>query len=191
MKKVVALAVALLIPCAAGAAPLAKKEDKKVPPVLKFTMKGLDGKDVDLSQFQGKVVLIVNVASECGYTPQYKGLQKLYETHKKDGLVIIGVPANDFGKQEPGTDKEIAEFCTSNYGVTFPMLSKVIVKAGIHQAPLYKYLTSKETNPKLGGDIKWNFTKFLIARDGEIVQRFEPKVKPEQMTRAIETELKK
>jgi glutathione peroxidase len=160
MKKAVALAVALLIPCAAGAAPLAKKEDKKVPPVLKFTMKGLDGKDVDLSQYQGKVVLIVNVASQCGYTPQYKGLQQLYETYKKDGLVILGVPANEFGKQEPGTDKEIAEFCTSNYGVTFPMLSKVVVK-GKDQVPLYKFLTSKETDPKFAGDIKWNFTKFL------------------------------
>ncbi|MBI1915624.1 MAG: glutathione peroxidase [Planctomycetes bacterium] len=161
MKKLVALAVALLIPCTGGAAPR-EKEEKKVPPVLKFTMKGLDGKSVDLSQFQGKVVLIVNVASQCGYTPQYKGLQKLYDTYKKDGLVILGVPANEFGKQEPGTDKEIAEFCTSNYGVTFPMLSKVIVK-GIHQAPLYKHLTSKETNPKSAGDIKWNFTKFLTV----------------------------
>jgi len=189
MKKFVALSVALLIPCTAGAAPR-EKEDKKVPPVLNFTMKGLDGKPVELSQFQGKVVLIVNVASQCGYTPQYKGLQQLYDTYKKDGLVILGVPANEFGKQEPGSDKEIAEFCTGTYGVTFPMLSKVVVK-GEGQVPLYKHLTSKETDPKFAGDIKWNFTKFLIGRNGEIVQRFEPKVKPEQMTTAIESELKK
>ncbi len=172
-------------------APAALRADKeKVPAVLKFTMKGLDGKDVDLSQYQGKVVLFVNVASKCGYTPQYEGLQKLYERYSKDGLVIIGVPANEFGSQEPGSDAEIAEFCKTNYGVTFPMLSKVVVKRpGI--CPLYQYLTSPETDPKFAGPIKWNFTKFLISKNGEIVARFEPKVTPEQIAPAIEAELKK
>jgi glutathione peroxidase len=168
------------------------KGDKKVPAVLNFKMKTLDGKETDLSQYQGKVVLFVNVASQCGYTPQYKGLQQLHDKYAKDGLVIIGVPANEFGAQEPGTDQEIATFCSTNYGVKFPMLSKVVVKgAGI--CPLYKYLTSKETNPKLGGEIQWNFTKFLIARAGTIVNRFEPDVEPEsaEMTKAIEAELKK
>jgi glutathione peroxidase len=134
------------------------KGDKKVPAVLDFKMKGLDGKEVDLSQYQGKVVLFGNVASQCGYTPQYKGLEELYEKYGKDGLVVVGVPANEFKKQEPGTDAEIAKFCTDTYGVKFPMLSKVVVK-GDGITPLYKYLTSKDTNPKFAGDIQWNFTK--------------------------------
>jgi glutathione peroxidase len=168
------------------------KGDKKVAPALNFKMKSLDGKDVDLSQYQGKVVLIVNVASKCGYTPQYKGLEKLYETYHKDGLVVLGVPANEFGGQEPGSNEEIAKFCESKYGVTFPMTAKVVVK-GEGICPLYQHLTSKETDPKFGGDIKWNFTKFLISKEGQIVARFEPKVKPEskEMSEAIETELRK
>jgi glutathione peroxidase len=188
--------VRTLVLMAAGAlvaAPgLARAEEgaKKVPPVLNFKMKGLDGKDVDLSRYQGKVVLIVNVASQCGYTPQYKGLEALYEKYGKDGLVVLGVPANEFGRQEPGSDAEIAEFCSSKYGVKFPMLSKVVVK-GQGICPLYQYLTSKETDPKYGGDIKWNFTKFLVGRNGEIVGRFEPKVKPKEIAPVIEAELKK
>jgi glutathione peroxidase len=164
--------------------------EKKVSPALNFKMKGLDGKDVDLSKYQGKVVLIVNVASKCGYTPQYKGLQGLHERFEKQGLVVLGVPANEFGRQEPGSNEEIAEFCKTKYAVTFPMLEKVVVK-GDGTVPLYKHLTSKETDPKHGGDIQWNFTKFLISRDGEIVGRFEPKVKPEseELTKAIEREL--
>ncbi len=168
----------------------AEEGGKKVPGVLNFKMKGLDGKEVNLAQYQGKVVLIVNVASKCGYTPQYKGLEALYEKYHKDGLVVIGVPANEFGRQEPGTDEEIAQFCSSKYNVSFPMLSKVVVK-GEGITPLYRYLTSKETDPKYAGDIKWNFTKFLIGRNGEIVGRFEPKVKPEEIAPAIEAELKK
>jgi glutathione peroxidase len=166
--------------------------DKKAPAVLNFKMKSLDGKETDLSQYQGKVVLIVNVASKCGYTPQYKGLEALYEKYGKDGFVIVGVPANEFKKQEPGTDAEIAKFCTDNYGVTFPMLSKVVVK-GDGICPLYQYLTSKDTDPKFGGDIQWNFTKFLVGRNGEIVARFEPKVDPESedVVKAIEAELHK
>jgi glutathione peroxidase len=166
------------------------REDKKVTDPLSFTMKGLDGKDLDLSKYKGKVVLIVNVASKCGCTPQYKGLEALYEKHAKDGLVIIGVPANEFGAQEPGSDAEISKFCSSKYNVTFPMLSKVVVK-GDGICPLYEYLTSKETNPKFGGEIKWNFTKFLINRDGQIINRFEPRVTPEDFAAAIDAALKK
>jgi glutathione peroxidase len=182
-------AVALLGLCAPLARAEKEKGDKKVPAALNFKMKGLDGKDVDLSQYKGKVVLYVNVASKCGYTPQYKGLQALYEKYKDKGLVIIGVPANDFGKQEPGSDDEIAKFCESKYGVTFPMLAKVSTIVGDEKVPLYKYLTSKDTDPKFAGEVKWNFTKFLIGRNGEIVSRFEPKVKPEEMGKAIEAEL--
>src|SRR5262249_46504544 len=134
-------------------------------------MKSLDGKEVDLAKFKGKVILMVNVASKCGYTPQYEGLQKLYKQHGKDGLVILGFPSNDFGRQEPGSDSDIAAFCKENYGVTFPMFSKVVVK-GKDKCPLYQYLTSKKSNPKFGGDIGWNFTKFLIGRNGAIVARF-------------------
>ena len=169
-----------------------EKKDGKVTDALSFKMKSLSGQDVDLSTYKGKVVLFVNVASHCGYTKQYKGLEELHEKYAKDGLVVIGVPANEFGKQEPGTDVEISEFCTTKYGVKFPMMSKVVVK-GEGITPLYQYLTSKETDPKFGGDIKWNFTKFLIGKDGKIVSRFEPKVTPEspEMTNAIEAELKK
>jgi glutathione peroxidase len=186
------LAGLLALVAGVALASAADKGDKKVPPVLEFTMKTIDGKDVDLSQYQGKVVLFVNVASKCGYTPQYKALEALHEKYAKDGLVIIGVPANEFGKQEPGSNEEIAQFCKKTYDVQFPMLAKVVVK-GDGQAPLYKYLTDKETDPKFAGDIQWNFTKFLVSRDGQIVHRFEPKVKPdsEEMTKAIEAELAK
>lgn len=166
--------------------------DATTPKVLSFKMKGIDGKEVDLAKYKGKVVLFVNVASKCGLTPQYKGLQGLYEKYQDKGFVIIGVPANEFGGQEPGTDAEIAQFCSTKYNVSFPMLSKVVVK-GKGQAPLYQHLTSKETNPKFGGDLKWNFTKFLVSRDGEIVNRFEPSVSPDSavMKTAIEAELAK
>jgi len=164
----------------------------KTPPVLNFKMQGLDGKTVDLAQFKGKVVLFVNVASECGYTPQYKGLQALHKKYADKGLVIVGVPSNDFGKQEPGSSAEIADFCKKNYGVEFVMLAKVKVK-GQDQTPLYKFLTAKETNPKFGGPIQWNFDKFLIGRDGSIVARFAPKFAPESkdVTDAVEKALAK
>ncbi len=181
----------LLAPAFARAEDKAKG-GKKVAPALNFKMKAIDGKEVDLSKYQGKVVLLVNVASKCGNTPQYEGLQKLYEKYGKEGFVVIGVPANEFGKQEPGTNEEIAKFCTSEYNVTFPMMAKVVVK-GEGICPLYKYLTDKETDPKFAGPITWNFEKFLIARNGEIVERFKPKTKPEseQVVQAIERELKK
>lgn len=186
MRSLIALAVVVLVPALLPAA------EKKVPAVLNFKMKGLDGKDVDLSKYQGKVVLFVNVASYCGNTPQYKGLQALHEKYGKEGLVVIGVPANEFGKQEPGSDAEIVKFCSTKYNVSFPMLSKVVVK-GEGQVPLYKFLTEKETNPKFSGQISWNFTKFLINRHGEIVNRFEPRVDPEsaEIKTAIEAELAK
>jgi glutathione peroxidase len=168
------------------------KGGDKVPAALNFKMTGLDGKEVDLAQYRGKVVLFVNVASECGFTPQYKALQELYAKHGKDGLVIVGVPCNQFGKQEPGTSQEIADFCKKNYGVTFPMLAKVNVN-GKNACDLYKFLTSKETNPKFAGPITWNFEKFLVNRQGEVVARFEPAVDPgtEKFERTIQDELKK
>jgi glutathione peroxidase len=142
----------------------------KPAPVLRFTAKDIDGKPVNLARYSGDVILIVNVASKCGNTPQYEGLQKLYSTYKDKGFTILGFPANEFGKQEPGTNAEIKEFCTATYKVAFPMFSKVVVKGeGID--PLYKFLTSKETNPKFGGDIEWNFAKFLVNRKGEIIAR--------------------
>src|SRR5262245_15786203 len=186
MRTLMAVLAVLALPALVGA------DDTKKKTAVDFKMKGLDGKQVDLSKFKGKVVLFVNVASKCGYTPQYKGLQKLHEDYSKEGLVVIGVPANDFGEQEPGTDKQISEFCTSKYGVKFVMLSKVSVK-GDEKTPLYKFLTEKDTNPDSPGEIKWNFTKFLIGRDGKIVKRFESKVAPtaKPVVEAIEAELKK
>lgn len=184
--------VSIIVGVATTIVGAAEKESKAVAPVLNFTMKTLDGKDLELAKFQGKVVLIVNVASFCGYTDQYKGLQALHEKYHKDGLVIIGVPANEFGAQEPGSDKEIAEFCATNYGVKFVMLSKVVVKgAGI--CPLYKYLTDPATNPKFADPIGWNFEKFLIGRNGEVVGRYKSKVKPDdaEFVRTLQAELGK
>ena len=169
-----------------------KKGDQKVSPVLNFKMKALDGKDMDLSKLQGKVVMFVNVASQCGLTPQYKGLEALHEKYGKDGLVIVGVPANEFGQQEPGTDAEIKEFCTTNYGVKFTMLSKVVVK-GSGICPLFRFLSEKETNGQFAGPITWNFEKFLVGRNGAVVARFAPRVTPDdaKVTGKIEEELKK
>lgn len=168
----------------------AKEND--VPAVLSFQMKSLDGKPVDLAKYKGKVVLMVNVASKCGLTPQYKQLEALHEKYADQGLAILGFPANEFGRQEPGTDEQIAEFCEKNYGVKFDMFSKVVVK-GEGQCDLYKFLTSKETNPDFAGPISWNFEKFLISRDGKVVQRFSPRVPPNdaKVIAAIEAELAK
>ena len=159
--------------------------------VYDFTMKNIDGKDVNLGAYKGKVVLIVNVASRCGYTPQYEGLQKLYTTYKDRGFVILGFPANNFLGQEPGTNEEIKEFCSLKYGVTFPMFSKISVK-GDDKHPLYKFLTEKETNPDFGGEITWNFNKFLVGKDGKILAHFSQKDKPEdeKVVQAIEAALK-
>jgi glutathione peroxidase len=154
--------------------------------VHEFTIHSIDGKSVPLSSYKGKVLLLVNVASKCGYTPQYAGLQSLYDQYKSKGLVVIGIPANNFGGQEPGSDEEIKTFCTRNYNVTFPMMSKVSVK-GADMTPLYGYLTQE------GGDVKWNFTKFLVGKDGKVIGRFESKVKPDapELTSAIESALAK
>ena len=148
------------------------------PSVYDYTLKSIDGRPLPLSSLKGKVVMLVNVASKCGYTPQYAGLESLYEKHKDEGFVIVGIPANNFGSQEPGTNAEIQTFCKSKYDVKFPMAAKVSVK-GNDQAPLYKYLTDKSANPQSGGEIQWNFTKFLIGRDGRILARFEPAVAPD------------
>lgn len=144
---------------------------------LDFTMKDIDGKSVDLAQYKGKVVMFVNVASKCGLTPQYASLQKLYKQYGDKGLVILGFPANEFGAQEPGTNGEIKEFCNAKYQVTFPMFSKIVVK-GEGQHPLYQFLTDKKTDPKFAGDIEWNFAKFLVGRDGQLVARFPSKTDP-------------
>lgn len=145
--------------------------------IFNYTMKDIDGKEVSLESYKGKVIMVVNVASKCGYTPQYEGLQSLYETYKDDGLVILGFPANNFKGQEPGSDEEIKQFCTLNYGVEFPMFSKVSVK-GDDQDELFKYLT-QEHNPDFTGEIKWNFEKFLIDKEGNLIRRFRSNVEPE------------
>src|SRR5579863_4192910 len=155
--------------------------------IYDFTMRSIDGQQVSLGAYKGKVVLVVNVASKCGFTPQYAGLEALYEKYKDKGFVIVGVPANNFAQQEPGTDDEIKKFCTNKYNVSFPMMSKVSV-LGDDKTPLYVFLTDKSANPAVGGDIKWNFTKFLFDRSGKPVARFEPNVTPDspQVTAAIE-----
>ncbi len=149
---------------------------EKVSTVYQFKVEGLTGGVIDFSQFRGKKILIVNTASKCGYTPQYAQLEELYEKYK-DVLVIVGFPANNFGAQEPGSNKEISEFCTKNYGVTFPMAAKVSVK-GDDIAPIYRWLTRKSENGVMDADIKWNFTKFLINEKGELEAVFESKVTP-------------
>src|ERR1035438_812183 len=160
--------------------------------VHEFTLNSINGTPTPLANYKGKVMLIVNVASQCGYTPQYEGLQALYLKYKDQGLVVAGFPANNFGEQEPGTNEEIGAFCKSKYGVTFPMFSKISVK-GSDIAPLYRFLTDKSANPKTGGDIQWNFTKFLVDREGTVIQRFDPAVEPQskELVTALESTLKK
>ncbi len=140
-----------------------------------FTMRSIDGRETNLGDFKGKAVLVVNVASRCGFTPQYTGLQALYDAWHDRGLVVLGVPANDFGAQEPGTDREIKGFCETTYGVTFPMLSKITVK-GAAKHPLYQWLT---TSAEPSGEVGWNFEKFLVDREGRVVGRFSSRVAPE------------
>jgi glutathione peroxidase len=145
--------------------------------VYDFTVKDIDGKSVKLDRYKGKTLLIVNTASRCGNTPQYASLEKLYQKYKGRGLRILAFPSNDFGQQEPGSDGQIKEFCTAQYKTTFDLFSKVEVK-GANQTPLYKYLTSKETDPNFGGDVEWNFAKFLIGRDGKVMNRFKAGTDP-------------
>ena len=196
MKKLI-IGVAVVVTVSAAMLFLVKgnvstaEEKGKGKSVYDFTMKDTGGRDVKLEQFRGKVVMLVNVASKCGYTPQYDGLQKIYEQYKDRGFVILGFPANNFGAQEPGTNEEIVEFCRINYGVKFPIFSKISVK-GEDKHPLYKYLTETETNPEFSGEVKWNFNKFLVGREGKIIARFESADKPEdaKVTAAIEAALK-
>lgn len=168
----------------------AQPDTSKHRTVLDFTMTSIDGKDVPLSTYKGKVLLLVNVASKCGHTPQYAQLEELHKKYSGKGLAILGFPANNFGNQEPGTDEQIKEFCSTTYGVTFDMFSKISVK-GNDQHPLYRYLTAKETNPGFAGDVKWNFTKYLVSRDGTVVGKFASGVKPmsEELVSAIEAAL--
>jgi glutathione peroxidase len=164
---------------------------KSAKSVLDFTMTGIDGEKVELGKYKGKVLLVVNVASKCGLTPQYKELQEIYKKYKDKGFVVLGFPANNFLGQEPGSNKEIKKFCAINYGVEFPMFSKISVKGNdIH--PLYRYLTGKDTNPKFAGEIRWNFDKFLVDKNGNVIHRFHPKTTPgdERVISAIEAALK-
>ena len=159
--------------------------------VYDFTMKNIDGHSVPLVAYKGKVILIVNVASECGFTPQYRDLEDLFRKYRERGFVVLGFPANNFGAQEPGTDVEIKAFCETNYNVSFDLFSKISVK-GADQHPLYKFLTSRETDPDFAGDVKWNFQKYLVGRDGMVIGRFMSAVGPMSrgITAAIEAALK-
>jgi glutathione peroxidase len=192
----VALSAALISGCAVAqttTTPAKPHSTKKgVPAVLNFTMKSLDGNDVNLSQYAGKVILVVNTASRCGYTKQFAGLQALHEKYAAKGVAVLGFPSNDFGGQDPGTDEQIGAFCKKNYGVSFDMFSKVVVK-GEHKVPFFKYLTDSQTNPASPGEIGWNFEKFLIGRDGQIVGRYKSKVAPDspELVQALEVELAK
>lgn len=174
---------------ATTAAPATAAAPAKTMSIYDFKLPNLEGKEVDLAKYKGKVVLVVNTASKCGYTPQYKGLQALSDKYAAEGLEVVGFPANNFGGQEPGTDAEIGEFCEKNFGVKFDMFSKVSVK-GDDQAPIFHYLT-EEANPELKGGIDWNFEKFLISRDGKLVARYKSKVTPdsEELTKAVEAQL--
>jgi len=168
----------------------AQNKGKVKANIYSYTVENIDKKEVPLSEYQGKVLLIVNVASKCGFTPQYKGLEAIYEKYKKDGFEILAFPCNDFGKQEPGTNKEIKNFCSLNYKVTFPLFDKIKV-IGKDKTPLYKMLTNNFVTGK--SSVKWNFEKFLIDRKGNVVKRFRSPVKPnsKKITTAIEKELKK
>jgi glutathione peroxidase len=181
------VAVAVVVPTSAEDKTAAKK-----PAALDFKMKSLAGKDVDLSKYQGQVVLVVNVASACGLTPQYEQLQALHEKYAEKGLAVLGFPCNQFGEQEPGTADEIKEFCRKEYGVKFDLFAKIEVN-GKDACPLYKHLTGLDTKPVGSGKISWNFEKFVIGRGGEVVARFAPRTKPDapEVLKVIEGELAK
>jgi len=150
----------------------------EVSSIYQIKVQDIDGKEVQLSKYKGKILLIVNTASECGFTPQYKGLQKLYEAYKNKGLIILGFPSNDFGGQEPGTDKEIKKFCELQYRITFPMFAKLKIK-GDDKSELYRFLQETQPNKAFRKQVKWNFNKFLISREGEVVQYFPSSITPE------------
>jgi glutathione peroxidase len=169
-----------------------KKQEVPVTDFYNIEAKTITGETIKLEAYKGKVLLIVNTASKCGFTGQFDGLQKLYETYQDKGFFILGFPSNDFLKQDPGTNEEIASFCKLNYGVTFPMFEKIVVK-GDGQHPLYTYLTSEQTDPEFAGKISWNFNKFLISRDGKIIGRFGSRTSPDdkKLVEAVKSELSK
>ena len=173
------------------AAKAAEKNSASPMKIYDYQLETLDGQPVDMSKYKGKVLLIVNTASKCGYTKQYAGLQALSEKYKAQGLEVLGFPANNFGGQEPGSAEEIGEFCKKNYGVTFDLFAKSSVK-GDDKSPLFSYLTEK-ANPDKTGEIAWNFEKFLIARDGQLVDRYKSAVTPDsdELTGSIESQLAK
>ncbi len=178
-KIMVALTAMALLIVVAGPTPSGAEEaEESVPAALDFEVQALDGQDVALQSYLGDVVMIVNVASECGLTPQYEQLQALHEEYAEQGLAILAFPCNQFGKQEPGTASDIREFCSTNYGVTFDLFAKVDVNDE-GACDLYQHLTSLETKPKGPGKIGWNFEKFVIDRQGQVVGRFEPRTKPD------------
>ena len=176
--------------CVYGYVAVSQQTENHGANVLSFVLKDMDGKEIPLAGYSGKVILIVNVASKCGFTPQYAALEALYKKYKDRGLEILAFPANDFLWQEPGSNKEILSFCKTTYDVTFPVFSKIHVR-GKDIAPLYVELTSKEQNGKFGGKIGWNFTKFLVNRDGNVIGRFGPATRPDapEVVSAIEEAL--
>ncbi len=185
MKPAIALTLLFLVANLSAA----EEQKKAVPDVLNFKMESLTGKTVSLKDYQGKVILIVNVASRCGATPQYEGLQSLYEDYQDKGFVVLGFPCNQFGSQEPGSADQIQTFCKKNYGVTFPLFAKIEVN-GKKAAPLYKYLTSPKMNRKYAGKVRWNFEKFLINREGKVIGRYRTPVEPVEIRKEIEQALK-
>ncbi len=197
MIKVIGIVLVLVVAVVAGGAYKygfilnpSPSDPPKEKSMYEFTMKDIDGNPVKLDTYKGKVVMIVNVASKCGFTPQYEGLEAIYEKYKDQGFVILGFPANNFMGQEPGTEAEIKEFCSTKYKVTFPMFAKISVK-GTDQHPFYTFLTNKESNPGFDGDISWNFNKFLTDRNGKVIARFDSADTPqsEKVTSAIEKAL--
>jgi len=159
--------------------------------VLDYVPLSIDGKPTPLAAYRGKVLLIVNVASQSGFTPQYEGLEWLYEHYREQGLMVLAFPANDFGQEEPGSNEQIKQFSAEKYKVAFPMFAKISV-AGEHPAPLYELLTDKQANSSMGGPVRWNFTKFLVGRDGKIIARFEPDMDPKapELVDAVEKALR-
>ena len=181
----------ILMLAATGLACTAGDKENPMKDIYEIQVDRIDGETISLEQFRGKTLLIVNTASRCGFTGQYEGLQNLFETYADQGLVVLGFPSNDFMKQEPGSNDDIAAFCSLNYGVSFPMFAKVSVK-GNQQHSLYAFLTSKQSNPEFGGKISWNFNKFLVSKDGRIINRFGSRTKPDdkKLVNAIEGALK-
>ena len=184
------MVVGLVVCAALAAGCVAQKKEVPMSGIYGIEMETITGEPIKLSEYRGKVLLIVNTASKCGFTGQYAGLQKLYETYQDKGLVVLGFPSNDFLRQEPGTNEEIQSFCKLNYGVTFPLFGKISVK-GKDRHPLYLYLTSKQSNPAFSGKISWNFNKFLISRDGQVIGRFGSRTKPddEKLAAALQAAL--